>query len=199
RAIIEAAANLKAAMNGRRLEDLAGQEFYGEVVIDWTHKPGKGPEGGATHFAYGWATQVVILDDEGRIQKVVAAHDVGKVINPTLLEGQIEGAIHMGLGHALSEEFVVEGGFPVTQSLKSLNIVPPSGMPEVECLFIEEPQPEGPYGAKGVGEIGLVPTASAVAGALYAFDGIRRTRLPMKDSPAARMAVPKLTAVARSR
>ena len=145
-----------------------------------------------THFAYGWATQVVILDGDGAIAKVVAAHDVGKVINPTLLEGQIEGAVHMGLGHALSEEYVVSDGVPVTTTLKSLNIIPPAGMPPVECIFVEEPQPEGPYGAKGVGEIGLVPTAGAVAGALHAFDGRYRTRLPMKDSAAARAAVPKL-------
>jgi len=199
RAIIEAAGKLKAALNGGRLEDLAGQEFYGEIKIDWTHKPGHGPDGAATHFAYGWATQVVILDEEGRMEKVVAAHDVGKVINPTLLEGQIEGAVHMGLGHALSEEFVVEGGIPVTETLKSLNIIPPRGMPEVECIFVEEHQPEGPYGAKGVGEIALVPTASAVAGALHAFDGIRRTSLPMKESPAARAAVPKLTVAGRAK
>jgi xanthine dehydrogenase molybdenum-binding subunit len=192
RAIIEAAAKLKASMNGGRLEDLAGHEFYGEVKVDWTHKPGQGPDGAPTHFAYGWATQMVVLDEQGRIETVVAAHDVGKVMNPTLLEGQIEGAVHMGLGHALSEEFVVEGGMPVTETLKSLHIIPPQGMPPVECIFVEEPQPEGPYGAKGVGEIALVPTASAVAGALCAFDGVRRTRLPMRDSPAARWAVPRL-------
>lgn len=102
----------------------------------------------------------------------------------------------MGLGQALSEEYVVRDGMPVTTTLKSLNIIPPCGMPAVECVFVEEPQPEGPYGAKGVGEIGLVPTTAAVAGALGRFDGIHRTRLPMKDSPAARAAVPKL---ARSR
>lgn len=191
RAIIAAAAKLKAALDRRRLEDLAGQEFYGEVMVDWTYKPGHGPDGAATHFGYGWATQVAILDDHGRVAKVVAAHDVGKVINPTLLEGQIEGAVHMGLGGALSEELVVEGGVPVTDTLKSLGIIPPTGMPEVQCIFVEEHQPEGPYGAKGVGEAGMVPTASAVAGALYAFDGIRRTRLPMRDAPAARPFVPK--------
>ena len=87
---------------------------------------------------------------------------------------------------------VVEDGVPVTQTLKSLHIVPPTGMPEVEVVFVEEPQPEGPYGAKGVGEAALVPTAAAVAGALYAFDGVRRTRLPMKESPAALAAVPHL-------
>jgi xanthine dehydrogenase molybdenum-binding subunit len=135
---------------------------------------------------------MVILDQDGRIERFVAAHDVGRVMNPTLLEGQIEGAIHMGLGHALSEEFVVEGGLVQTETLKSLNIIPPMGMPPVEVIFVEEPQPEGPYGAKGVGEVALVPTASAVAGALHAFEGRWRTRLPMKDSPAARAAVPKL-------
>jgi xanthine dehydrogenase molybdenum-binding subunit len=199
RAIIEAAKNLKAMLDGGSLEDLAGQEFYGEVKVDWTHKPGQGPDGAPTHFAYGWATQMVILDAEGRIETVVAAHDVGRVINPTLLEGQIEGAVHMGLGHALTEELVVQGGVPVTTTLKSLGIIPPQGMPHVECIFIEEHQPEGPYGAKGVGEIALVPTASAVAGALHAFDGVRRTRLPMKDSPAARAAVPRLAAAGRGR
>ncbi len=190
--VIAAAAKLKAALNGGTLESLAGQEFRGEVRMPPTYRPGEGPDGGATHFAYGWATQVVILDDDGRIEKVIAAHDVGKVMNPTLLEGQIEGAVHMGLGHSLSEEYVVSGGVPVTETLKSLHIIPPLGMPPVECLFVEEPQPEGPYGAKGVGEIALVPTASAVAGALFAFEGVRRTRLPMKDSAAARAAVPKL-------
>jgi selenium-dependent xanthine dehydrogenase len=197
RAVIEAAAKLRADLAGRppdggALAALAGREYTGEVSVDWTTKPGAPVAEPVTHFAYGWATQVVILAGDGRIEKVVAAHDVGKVINPTLLEGQIEGAVHMGLGHALTEEYVAEGGFPVTTTLKSLNIIPPAGMPPVECVFVEEPQPEGPYGAKGVGEIGLVPTAGAVAGALHAFDGRYRTRLPMTDSAAARAAVPRL-------
>jgi xanthine dehydrogenase molybdenum-binding subunit len=190
--VIDAAAKLRADSSGGSLADLAGREYTGEVCVDWTTKPGVPVDNPVTHFAYGWATQVVVLGDDGRIEKVVAAHDVGKVINPTLLEGQIEGAVHMGLGHALSEEYVVKDAMPVTTTLKSLNIIPPTGMPPVECIFVEEPQPEGPYGAKGVGEIGLVPTAGAVAGALHAFDGIYRTRLPMTDSPAARAAVPKL-------
>jgi len=113
-----------------------------------------------------------------------------------LVEGQIEGAVHMGLGFALSEDYVVVEGRPVTTTLKSLGIVPPAGMPEVECVMVEVPQPEGPYGAKGLGEIGLVPTAAAVAGALHAFESTWRTRLPMRDSVAARAAVPKLAAAA---
>ncbi|MEW6059791.1 MAG: selenium-dependent xanthine dehydrogenase [Actinomycetota bacterium] len=185
RAVQEAARRLKGEMAGRRLEDLAGQEFYGETLVDWTNKPGEDVPNPVTHFAYGWAVQVAILDDEGRVARVIAAHDVGKAINPTLLEGQIEGGVHMGLGFALSEEFVVEVGVPVTTTLKSLGIVPPQRMPDVEVLIVEVPQPEGPYGAKGVGEIGLVPTAAAVAGALHAFDGRWHTRLPMRDSAAA--------------
>jgi xanthine dehydrogenase molybdenum-binding subunit len=189
-AVIAAAWKLRAALDGRPLDSLAGQEFTGEARFDWT-TANDAPEP-VTHFAYAWGTQVVILDENGRIEKVIAAHDVGRAINPTLVEAQIEGAIHMGLGQALSEELVVEGGVPQNATLKSLHIIPATGMPEVECILVEEPQPEGPYGAKGIGEAALVPTAAAVAGALERFDGIRRTRLPMKDSPAARAAVPHL-------
>jgi xanthine dehydrogenase molybdenum-binding subunit len=193
RAVIEAARKLRAALGGQPLADLAGREFGGEVVVDWTTPVDAVADEPVTHFAYGWATQVVTLDEDGRIDRVIAAHDVGRVLNRTLLEGQVEGGVHMGLGQALSEAFVVEDGLPVTDTLKSLGIIPASGMPQVEVLLIEEPQPEGPYGAKGMGEAVLVPTAAAVAGALYRYDGIRRTRLPMRDSPAARAAVPRLT------
>ena len=189
-AVLDAARQLKEALRGRPVAALAGREFRGEYVVDWT-TPNDAADP-VTHIAYSWATQVAILDDEGRLVKVVAAHDVGRAINPLLVEGQIEGGLHMGLGQALSEEFVVEGGVPMTETLKSLHIVPPTGMPEVECILIEEPQPEGPFGAKGIGEAALVPTAAAVAAALHSFDGIRRTRLPMKDSPAALAAVPHL-------
>jgi xanthine dehydrogenase molybdenum-binding subunit len=197
RAILEAAKKLKGELNGSRLEDLAGREFYGEVVVDWTHKPGSGVEDPVTHFAYGWAVQVVLLDEDGRVEKVIAAHDVGRAMNPTLLEGQIEGAVHMGLGFGLTEEYAVEGGFPTTTTLKSLGIVPAPRMPDVETILVEVPQPEGPFGAKGVGEIGLVPTAAACAGALHAFDGGWRTKLPMRESAAATALVPRLAAAAR--
>jgi xanthine dehydrogenase molybdenum-binding subunit len=194
RAVIDAARRLAAALAGRDPSVLAGREFAGEHVIDWTTALREDDPEPATHVAYGWATQVVILDDDGRISRVVAAQDVGRAINRQAVEGQIEGGVHMGLGYALSEEFVVEGGVPRALTLKSLGILPASAMPEVECILVEEEQPEGPYGAKGAGEAVLVPTAAAVAGALYAYDGVRRRRLPMSDSPAARAAVPRLAA-----
>jgi selenium-dependent xanthine dehydrogenase len=182
-----AARKLKADLDQKKtLRDLAGKTYYGEVLIDDTHSLESGVEKPKTHFAYGFATQVVILDDEGRVKKVVAAHDVGKVMNPSLLEGQLEGSIHMGLGYALTEEFRVEGGVPQTMTVNSQGLLRARHMPEVELILVEDQHPAGPYGAKGVGEIGLVPTAPAVAGALYKFDGIRRFTLPMKDSPAAR-------------
>jgi xanthine dehydrogenase molybdenum-binding subunit len=154
--------------------------------MDDTTSLAAGAEKPKTHFAYGFATQVVILDDTGKIRKVIAAHDVGKVMNPALLEGQLEGSIHMGLGYALTEEYRVENGFPQNLTVNSQGLLRARHMPEVEIIFVEAAHPDGPYGAKGVGEIGLVPTAPAVAGALYKFDGIRRFTLPMKDSPAAK-------------
>ncbi|MFV2062637.1 MAG: selenium-dependent xanthine dehydrogenase [Chloroflexota bacterium] len=194
RAVVKACASLRDEMAcwSCTLDDLAGQEFPAEIKIDWTTPLDADIDEPITHFGYGWATQVVLLDDEGRLEKIIAAHDVGKVLDPLTLEGQVVGGVHMGLGHALSESFVTRDGRLVTDTLKSLAIIPAAGMPEVETIFVEEHQPEGPYGAKGVGEAVLVPTASAVAGALHAFDGKRRTSLPMRDSAAALAAVPRL-------
>ena len=134
-----------------------------------------------THFAYSYATQLVILDDEeGFIRKVVAAHDAGKILNPILFEGQIQGAIHMGIGYAISEDFPMLEGRPVSTHYRELGIMRAKEMPEVEVIGVEVPDPIGPYGAKGVGEIGLLPTAAAVANALFQFDKVRRTKLPMQ-------------------
>jgi xanthine dehydrogenase molybdenum-binding subunit len=193
-AIIDAAKKLRADLDaGKKLIDLVGKEYRGEWICSYTHKLGAHVEEPKTHLTYGFATQVVILNDDGRIAKVIAAHDVGRVMNPTLLEGQMEGSIHMGLGYALTEDFVCEGGHIVTDTIKSIGVLRAHQMPELEFIFIEEPDPETSYGARGVGEIGLVPTAPAVAGALEKFDGVKRTTLPMKDSPAAKaiLAPPK--------
>ncbi len=182
----EAAKRLKADLDaGRPLSDLVGTAYEGEWKCYQTNKFGAEVENPITHLTYGFATQVVILDDDGRLKKVVAAHDVGRVMNPTLLEGQMEGSIHMGLGYALTEDFLLDGGHLVTKDVKGCGVLRAHQMPEIECIFIEEADPDCPYGARGVGEIGLVPTAPAVAGALYSFDGIRRFSLPMRDSPAA--------------
>ncbi|MFN8178389.1 MAG: selenium-dependent xanthine dehydrogenase [bacterium] len=187
RAVASAAAKLRADLDGgRALADLGGRVYAADVLIDDTTAPGQAAARIKTHTAFGYATQVCILDAEGKLERFVAAHDVGRAVNPTLCEGQIEGSVHMGLGYALTEDLPCENGMPVTFKLREIGVLRASDMPEVEVILVEEPEPEGPFGAKGVGEIGLVPTAPAVAAALWAFDGLRRTTLPMKDSPAAK-------------
>jgi selenium-dependent xanthine dehydrogenase len=184
RAVVEAAEKLRADLDrGATLESLAGREFAGDVLIDDTKAIGTGPK---THTTFGFATQLCILDEQGRVERIVAAHDVGRAINPAFCEGQIEGAVHMGLGYALTEELPCPGGMPATFKLMEIGVLRATDMPPVEVILVEDPEPEGPFGAKGVGEIGLVPTAPAVAGALEAFDGVRRMTLPMKDSAASR-------------
>jgi xanthine dehydrogenase molybdenum-binding subunit len=187
RAVVSAAAKLRADLDaGLGLVDLAGRVYAADVVIDDTTALGAATTRIKTHTSFGYATQVVVLDDRGRVTRVVAAHDVGRAVNPALCEGQIEGSVHMGLGYALTEELECREGVPVTTSLRKIGVLRARDMPEIVVLLVEDPEPEGPFGAKGVGEIGLVPTAAAVAGALEAFDGIRRYRLPMRDSAAAR-------------
>jgi selenium-dependent xanthine dehydrogenase len=187
RAVVDAARRLRADLDaGRTLAELAGRVYGADVVTRDTTALGADVPRIKTHTAFGFATQVVILDAAGRVERVVAAHDVGRAVNPALCEGQVEGAVHMGLGYALTEELPCPDGIPATCKLRDLGIFRARDMPAVEVLLVEDPEPEGPLGAKGVGEIGLVPTAAAVASALEAFDGVRRYRLPMTDSPAAR-------------
>jgi len=187
RAVIEAAEKLKADLEeGHGLADLAGRVYAGDVLIDDTTAPGQATDKIKTHTAFGFATQVCLLAEDGSIERVLAAHDVGRAINPALCEGQIEGSVHMGLGYALTEELPCPGGMPATFKLREIGVIRAREMPDVEVMLVEEHESEGPFGAKGVGEIGLVPTAAAVAGALAAHDGRRRFTLPMKDSAAAR-------------
>jgi xanthine dehydrogenase molybdenum-binding subunit len=171
--------------------DLAGREYRGEYVCDFTVKPGTDLENPVTHMTFSYATQVVILDEKGMLDRVVAAHDVGRAINPLQCAGQIEGGVHMGLGYALSEDFPCTEGRPDSLMLRDLGILKADQTPPVEVILIEVADDVGGYGSKGVGEIGLVPTAGAVAGALHAFDGKRRFRLPMTDAPAAQPSIPK--------
>ncbi len=180
-AIIETAKEFKKDLKSYSLKELAGNIYKGEWICDWTTKPGKENEEVVTHYSYSYATQVVILNDNGEIEKIVAAHDAGKIINPNLFEGQIEGALHMGLGYAISEELEMEGGRPKSTMLRKMGILRAKEMPEVEVIGVEVPDPVGPHGAKGVGEIGLVPTAGAVANAFACFDGKRYYKLPIKE------------------
>ncbi|MEM9566257.1 MAG: molybdopterin cofactor-binding domain-containing protein, partial [Actinomycetota bacterium] len=158
-----------------------GLDYEGEYRVDWTNSLSEGLEHPVIHSTFGYASQLVVMDPEtAQVEKVVAAHDVGRAVNPLLCEGQIEGAVHMGLGYALSEGFPCDpDGLPLNDTLRSLEIIRPKDMPPVDVKLIESPEPDAPYGIKGVGEIGLVPTAGAVAAALQATDGTWRTELPL--------------------
>ncbi|MDA8070595.1 MAG: selenium-dependent xanthine dehydrogenase [Actinomycetota bacterium] len=155
-------------------------DHLGAYVVDWTQEIGT-DEHPVIHSAFGYAAQLVVADPQtGAIEQVVAAHDVGRAVNPTLCEGQVQGSVHMGLGYALTEEFPADDrGFPTKSTLRALGILRPKDVPPIEVLLVEVPQPRAPYGIKGVGEIGLVPTAGAVAAALHAVDGQWRHTLPM--------------------
>ena len=157
-------------------------DFEGEYRVDWTNSLSEGLERPIIHSTFGYAAQLVIVDrDSGAIERVVAAHDVGRAVNPTLCEGQIEGAVHMGLGYALTEDFPADvDGRPTNMTLRSLGILRAKDVPDIDVILVESPQPNAPYGIKGVGEIGLVPTAGAVAAALQDLDGEWRDALPMR-------------------
>jgi xanthine dehydrogenase molybdenum-binding subunit len=180
-AIIDAAKKLNQDLKTKNLKDLIGKSYFGEFIVDWTTKPGDKTKKSITHYSYGYAAQLVVLNDDGSIKKVVAAHDAGKIMNPTLFEGQIEGAVAMGLGYALTEDFAMENGFPKSFKLRDVGVLRAHQLPEIIVEGVEVTDPVGPYGAKGVGEIGLVPTAAAVANAFYQFDKIRRYSLPLKE------------------
>jgi xanthine dehydrogenase molybdenum-binding subunit len=188
-----ASRQLAADLKESTLEQLAGREYSGDYVCNFTTRPGtpEAVQNPTTHLTFSYATQVVILGEDGKIERVVAAHDVGRAINPKACAGQVEGGVHMGLGYALSENFTSTGARPDSLLLRDCGIIKAKDTPRVDVILIEVPDEVGGYGAKGAGEIGLVPTAGAVAGALYSYDGIRRFSLPMDDSPAAAPSVPK--------
>ena len=172
----------QAAIAANRAQDV---DHVGEYRVDWTNKLGEpGVTNPIIHSTFSYAAQMVIIDRETqKIERVVAVHDVGRVVNPTLCEGQVEGSVHMGLGYALTENFPSdpETGFPINKTLRSLGILRAKDVPPIDVKLLESPQPNAPYGIKGVGEIGLVPTAGAVASALHQLDGQWRSKLPMRQ------------------
>lgn len=177
-----AAEKLKAALEGKILSDIPNeQEFYGEYLAK-TDKMGADVENPVSHVAYGYATQVCVLNEDGTVQKVVAAHDVGKAVNPKSVEGQIEGGVVMSLGFALTEKYPLEKGVP-SGKYGTIGLFRANKVPEVESLIIEKPGLPVACGAIGIGEITSIPTAPAVQGAYYKFDGEFRTSLPLANTP----------------
>lgn len=140
--------------------------------------------GGDMHFAFSFATQAALVEvdletGEVHVLKVVAVNDVGKAFNPIGLQGQVEGGVMMGLGNALTEEFIVEQGIPFTDILARYKMPSIKHTPEIQSVIVEEPTADGPYGAKGVGEISSIPTTPAICNAIYHATGVRIYNLPV--------------------
>lgn len=178
-----AAQKLKAALAGSKsVADLNGQEFYDEfsAITDPMGSPKDFP---VSHVSYSYGAQVVVLDSQGKVEKVVAAYDVGTPVNIQSVEGQIEGGIIMGLGFALTEDFPVQGGYPLLK-FGTLGLMRATEAPPVEVHLIQAPGEKLPYafGAKGVGELCLIPTSPACSHAYYRYDGKFRTSLPLRET-----------------
>ena len=179
-----ACADLIEAMKDKTLTELEGQEFYGEYLgkTDPLGAPVPNP---VSHVAYGYATQVCILNEEGRVERMIAAHDVGKAVNPTSVEGQIEGGVVMSLGYALTERYPLTDCKP-TAKFGTLGLFRANQIPEITPIIVEKPGLNVACGAIGIGEITSIPTAPAVADAYFRFDGVRRTSLPLEGTPYSR-------------
>ena len=179
--LLGAGAIRDACITAREAGLVADVEYEGSYLVDWTDPLSEGSDHPVIHSTFGYACHLVILDDDGAVDHVVAAHDVGRAVNPMLCRGQIEGSVHMGLGYALSEDFPTDvAARPMNLTLSSLGILRAKDIPSIETILIECPQPDAPYGIKGLGEIGSIPTAPAVAAAMHAHDGRWRHRLPLR-------------------
>ena len=182
-AVRMASADLVKALEkaGGDLGKLEGWETFAEF-FDPTDKLGADVPNPKSHVAYGFATHVVVLDDDGRVKEVYAAHDSGKVVNPIAIQGQIEGGVLMGLGYALTEDFPLKDGVPQAK-YGTLGLMRSTQIPDIHAIYVEKEEllPFA-YGAKGIGEIATIPTAPAAQGAYYAMDHVLRTKLPMEDT-----------------
>lgn len=173
--------SLMAELGNNPLSSLNGKEFYGEYLAktDPMGSPKKNP---VSHVAYGFATQVACLNEDGTVEKIVAAHDVGRAINPISVEGQIEGGVVMSLGYALTEQYPLENGKPKAK-FGTLGLFRADKTPDVESIIVEKNSANLAYGSIGIGEITSIPTAPAVQGAYYKVDGIFRNKLPLEQTP----------------
>lgn len=176
---------MEARSQGKSLDELKGEVFYGEYLAK-TDPLGADVPNPVSHVAYGYATQMCILDPEtGKIEKMIAAHDVGKAVNPLSLEGQIEGGVVMSMGFALTERYGLVDCKPVDK-FGTLGLFRAHQIPEIKPIIVEKPGLNVACGAIGIGEITSIPTAPAIADAYYRMNGERESILPLKNTPYAR-------------
>ena len=173
--------SLREAIKDKSLTDLENEEFYGEYLgkTDPLGAPVPNP---VSHIAYGYATQICILNEEGKIEQIVAAHDVGKAVNPLSVEGQIEGGVVMSMGYALTERYPLTDCKP-TAKFGTLGLFRANQIPEITPIIVEKEGLNVACGAIGIGEITAIPTAPAIADAYFRYDGRLRTSLPLENTP----------------
>lgn len=180
-ACIRASKKLKADLDIKKLSDLEGKEYFDQYVTE-TDPMGSPKANPVSHVGYGYAAQVVVLDDEGKVTKVVAAHDVGTIVNPKACEGQVEGGVVMCLGYGLTEDYPLVECMPQAK-FGTLGLFKSTMTPEIETILLGNgKETDFAYGAKGVGEIAAIPAAPAVQGAYYKLDGKFRTKLPLENT-----------------
>ena len=172
---------LNAAMANSSLADLEGETYYAEYLAK-TDPLGSPKPNPVSHVAYGYATQVAILGEDGKLRKIIAAHDVGRAVNPLSVEGQIEGGVVMSMSYALTERYPLTDCKPTTK-FGTLGLLRANEIPEIEPIIVEKAGLQVAYGAIGIGEITAIPTAPAIADAYYRLDGKARSRLPLADTP----------------
>ena len=185
-AVRGAALQLRKAMDEEgvtydTLDRMNGRVFEYEY-FEPTDKLGSDKPHPKSHLAYGYATNVAVLDEDGRVTDIYAAFDAGRVVNPLSMSGQIEGGVLMGMGYAVSEDWPLEDCVPKAK-YGTLGLLRATDIPDIHAIHIEkDKQLDAAYGAKGIGEITTIPAAPAIAGAYYARDGVLRTSLPLQDT-----------------
>ena len=185
-AVRRACEKLTKALETATLAQLKGREFYGAYFAK-TDPLGADKPNPVSHVAYGYATQLCVLDKEtGKVKQMVAAHDVGKAINPLSCEGQIEGGVVMSLGYALTEQYPIDDTCKPTAKYGTLGLFRAPDVPPVKAIVVEKEGLPFANGAIGIGEITSIPTAPAIAEAYYRLDGVRRCTLPLTGTPYAR-------------
>lgn len=174
---------MEARAEGKTLQQMAGQTFYGEYLAK-TDPLGADVPNPVSHVAYGYATQICVLDPKtGRIEQIVAAHDVGKAVNPLSCEGQIEGGVVMSMGYALRERYPIDGNCRPIDRYGSLGLFRAHELPDIVAIVVDKPGLKVACGAIGIGEITSIPTAPAIADAYFRYDGERRYALPLAHTP----------------
>ncbi len=168
---------------GVTLHDLVGREYYGEYLAK-TDPLGANVPNPVSHVAYGYATQMCILDPKsGKIDTMVAAHDVGKAVNPLSCEGQIEGGVVMSMGFALRERYPIDENCKPIEKYGALGLFRAHEVPKIKAIVVDKPGLKVAKGAIGIGEITSIPTAPAITDAYFRLDGVRRYNLPISGTP----------------